>query len=302
MNAIALQGSDLIEFQKFIDRYYAAWSFSKGDAMAGEAFKFYATDPDCIFYDTQPPVEGFQGVQSLHAGVQQRAAQGGIEHVQLVPYPGKLQAWRSGDIVWTVVPYHVIALRSDGKVLEFDSRQTHLWEQRQGHWQIVHEHTAPALPQGWTGTAGSGISHHPGWNEPTDPALQQFFDRYFAAWSAHMTFDVSQSEAPASLYSSDPEILIYDPGSQLVLQGWSALRDWRLSLYRPLDRFSLKLRGNVCAWKRQDFAWTTFLVEIALTTTTGIQRQFLGRQTDILEREGNEWFIVHEHLSIPFLA
>lgn len=87
-----------------------------------------------------------------------------------------------------------------------------------------------------------------------------------------------------------------------MLLGWSALRDWRLSLYRPLDRFNLSLKGNVCAWKRQDLAWTTFLVEIALVTKTGIQRQFLGRQTNILEREGSEWCIVHEHLSLPFLA
>ena len=270
--------------------------------MAGEALKFYATDPDCIFYDTQPPVEGFQGVQSLHAGVQQRAAQGGIDHVQLVPYPGKLQAWRKDEIVWTVVPYHVIALRSDGGTLEFDSRQTHVWEQRAEQWQIVHEHTAPALPHGWTGAAGSGISDHPGWNEPTDSELQQFFDRYFAAWSDPMTFDRSKPETPASFYSNDPGILIYDPGSQLVLLGWAALRDWRLSLYRPLDQFNLKLRGDVCAWKRQNLAWTTFLIEIALTTKTGIQRQFLGRQTNILEREGTDWRVVHEHLSIPFLA
>lgn len=302
MNAIALQSSSLKEFQMLIDRYYAGWSFSKGDTRAGEAFKFYATDPDCIFYDTQPPVEGFQGVQSLHAGVQQRAAQGGIEHVQLVSYPGKLQAWRSGDIVWTVVPYHVIALRSDGGTLEFDSRQTHVWEQRAEQWQIVHEHTAPALPQGWTGAAGSGIPHYSSWEKPIDRELQEFFDRYFAAWSAHMTFDVSQSEAPASFYSSDPGIPIYDPGSQLALRGWSALRDWRRSLYHPLDQFNLKLKGNVCAWKRQDLAWTTFLVEIALIAKTGIQRQFLGRQTNILEREDNEWCIVHEHLSIPFLS
>jgi hypothetical protein len=168
--------------------------------------------------------------------------------VQLVPYPGKLKAWRHGDVVWTVVPYHVIALRSDGGILEFDSRQTHLWEQRSGQWQIMHEHTAPALPQGWTGAADSNISPHPGWKEPTDPELEQFFNRYFAAWSdhwsAHMSFDGYKSEAPASFYSNDPEILLYDPGSHLVLLGWSALSDWRLSLYRPLAQFTLKLRGN----------------------------------------------------------
>lgn len=302
MNAIALHSTDLSEFQTLIDSYYAGWSFSKGDAITGEAFQFYATDPDCIFYDTQPPVEGFQGVQSLHAGVQQRAAQGGIEQVQLMPYPGKLQAWRNAGVAWTIVPYHVIALRSDGKTLEFDSRQTHLWEQREGQWQIVHEHTAPALPQGWTGLSGSGIPQYSAWEKTTDSELQKFFDRYFAAWSDHMTFDRSKSETPASFYSSDPGILIYDPGSQLVLLGWSALRNWRMALYRPLDQFSMKLKGNVCAWKRQDLAWATFLVEIALTTKTGIQRQFLGRQTNILEREDSEWQIIHEHLSIPFLA
>jgi hypothetical protein len=43
MNAIALQNRDLAEFQRLIDEYYAGWSFSKGETMAGEALKFYVT-------------------------------------------------------------------------------------------------------------------------------------------------------------------------------------------------------------------------------------------------------------------
>jgi len=101
MKATELKGTDLTKFQELIDTYYAGWSFSKGNISSGQALKFYVKDPNFIFYDTQPPVEGFQGVESLHEGVQQRADRGSIEHVQLVPYSDKLRAWRQGDVAWT---------------------------------------------------------------------------------------------------------------------------------------------------------------------------------------------------------
>lgn len=302
MKAIELKGTNLTQFQELIDAYYTGWSFSKGNVSSGQALNFYAKDPSFIFYDTQPPVEGFQGVESLHKGVQQRAKQGGIEHLQLVPYPGKLRAWRREDVAWTIVPYHVIALRTDGKTTEFDSRQTHIWEMRENQWSIVHEHTAPALPQGWTGLAGSGAFAHPGLKGATDPDLQRFFERYFAAWSNHMTFDPAKAQTPAMFYSSDPGIVLYDPGSALALFGWSALHDFRTSMYRILHSMSIDLKGDICAWKRDDLAWVTFMVCVSLETKVGTRREFLGRQTDILERENDDWQIIHEHLSIPFLG
>jgi len=45
-----------------------------------------------------------------------------------------------------------------------------------------------------------------------------------------MTFDPAKAQAPALFYSSEPGIVLYEPGSALVLFGWSELHDFRTSI------------------------------------------------------------------------
>jgi len=51
---------------------------------------------------------------------------------------------------------------------------------------------------------------------------------------------------------------------------------------------SIDLKGDICAWKRDDLAWVSFIVRVSLETKTATKREFLGRQTGILEKEDSE--------------
>jgi len=103
-----------------------------------------------------------------------------------------------------------------------------------------------------------------------------------------MTFDPAKAQAPALFYSSEPGIVLYEPGSALVLFGWSELHDFRTSIDRALHSMSIDLKGDICAWKRDDLAWVSFIVRVSLETKTATKREFLGRQTGILEKEDSE--------------
>lgn len=293
-----LRGEELEEFRPLIEGYFAGWSYEAGAVESGDARRFYATDPDLIFYDTQPPVEGFLGVDGLHEGVQGRAGGGGVKRVLLAPVPGAWRAWRRGDLAWTLTPYHITATTTDGHTAEFDSRETHVWEKRDGGWLDVHEHTAPPLPGGWTGAPSqpANVESLPG---PSDPEFERFADDLFAAWNESAGSAPDKADAPARFYAGEPATVIVEPGSRQPLGGWTALRDARAALYRSLRNMSLSRRGGVRAWRRGDLAWITFLFDASVETHEGETREFVGRQTDVLERRDGGWRIVHEHASVP---
>ena len=55
-----------------------------------------------------------------------------------------LQVKRKGDIAWTVGSFHIVLKFKDGKSIG-DARQTAIWEQRDGEWQIVHLHESTPI-------------------------------------------------------------------------------------------------------------------------------------------------------------
>ncbi len=299
MKATELKGENLSEFLQLIDGYYAGWSFVDSQILAGDASRFYSKNPDSIFYDTRPPVEGFQGVTALHEGVQGRAGNETVTSVRLMPRSDAWRAWRLGDIAWTVGSYHVTASTREGFSMDFDSRETHIWKKLNGQWLIVHEHASPPLPHGWLRTSRTpepGVLSLPG---ASNPEFESFFDAYFAAWNENLSFDSAKTDAPARFYATDPNIILYDPGSKEALLGWSALRDFRASMYPWLKQMSYVRQGVVRVWQYEELAWTTFLFRVRLEIQDGASREFAGRQSVILERYDSEWRIVHEHLSMP---
>jgi len=50
------------------------------------------------------------------------------------------------------------------------------------------------------------------------------------------------------------------------------------------------------------FGWATFTYTISLPSKVGEQRQFPVRCTMILEQRGNQWVVVHEHISVAIAA
>lgn len=46
-----------------------------------------------------------------------------------------------GDLVWTTFTYHLSAELKNGQAIEAEGRQNDWWQQHDGKWLIIHEHT-----------------------------------------------------------------------------------------------------------------------------------------------------------------
>ena len=126
------------EFKTLIDRYYAAWSAMDVE-KAGE---FYAKDADLIFFDIAPLQ--YKGWAEYKEGVK-KAFFDGVTSAKLTPN-NDLRVSRNGNMVWTVVTFHLSAKPKAGGSMELDARHTAIWEKRNGKWVIVHEHISAPLP------------------------------------------------------------------------------------------------------------------------------------------------------------
>lgn len=123
-----------VEFKQLVDRNYAAWNTMKSPAVA----KFYAQDADLVIYDALPLK--YEGWNEFKSGIQTHLFDK-LNRFQLTANDD-LRATRQGDLVWATFTYHLSAQLKDGTPLEVEGRQTALWQQRNGQWLIVHEHTS----------------------------------------------------------------------------------------------------------------------------------------------------------------
>ena len=128
--------SSQMNFQKLIDRYYAAWN--TGDPE--KAAPLYAKDPDLVFYDIAPLK--YTGWADYDKGV--RVVLGSFATMKITPYPD-MRVTRHGSIAWTTVTFHLSGKKKTGESVELDGRHTVIWELRGGHWLIVHEHFSAPL-------------------------------------------------------------------------------------------------------------------------------------------------------------
>ncbi len=128
------QSADDIFFKQLTDRSYAAWNTHDPDAVAA----FYFNDPELVVYDATPLK--YQGWQEFKSGIQTHLF-GKLDRFELTAHDD-LHANRNGDLVWVTFTYHLSAALKNGQPIEAEGRQTDLWQQHDGKWLIIHEHTS----------------------------------------------------------------------------------------------------------------------------------------------------------------
>lgn len=128
------ESSDDALFKQLTDRTYAAWNTCDPEAVA----QFYFNDPAIVVYDATPLK--YQGWQEFKSGIQTHLFNK-LNRFQLKANDD-LHANRNGDLVWTTFTYHLSAESKNGQPIEAEGRQTDLWQQHDGKWLIVHEHTS----------------------------------------------------------------------------------------------------------------------------------------------------------------
>ena len=128
--------SSQAEFQKMIERYYAAWNTGNPDNAA----PMYAKDADLVFFDITPLK--YAGWAEYDKGARQ--VLGTFASATFKPN-SDLRVTRYGNVAWTTLTWHLSGKKKTGESVELDGRHTAIWQHRGGKWLIVHEHFSVPL-------------------------------------------------------------------------------------------------------------------------------------------------------------
>jgi len=127
------------DFKALHAKVDAAWESLKAE----NASPFYAHDAGLVFYDAAPVK--YDGWAAYRDGAQKLFLDGATSLKFNVN--DDLKVMRRGNVAWTTRTMHLKADMKDGKPVEFDGRDTVIWENRGGKWLIVHEHFSAPLPE-----------------------------------------------------------------------------------------------------------------------------------------------------------
>jgi ketosteroid isomerase-like protein len=118
------------------------------------------------------------------------------------------------------------------------------------------------------------------------------FEKVYSAWS---TLDASK---PSMFYAKDPGLAFFDI-SPLKYRGWQEYEDGSKKTFANWKSIQLTVGPDFHATQAGNIAWATYTLDFAIAPQTGDVIKAQARGTDILEKRGEEWLIIHEHVSVP---
>ena len=135
---------------------------------------------------------------------------------------------------------------------------------------------------------------------PVEPAktvdataeLKPLMEQMIADWT---TLDPSKA---AQYYARDAGLVFYDV-APLKYTGWREYEEGSKKVFSTWKSIKITINPDFKAYKNGNVAWATFTSKFEITPKTGKAIKGEGRNTEVLEKRGKDWFIVHEHGSAP---
>lgn len=125
-----------------------------------------------------------------------------------------------------------------------------------------------------------------------DDDIRAVVEKVAAAWGT------LNPDNAAPFYAKDADLVFYDI-LPLKYTGWSVYAEGVKPHFAQFESLKFTPKGDVKVIRRGDVAWTTSTYDIAVKPKGGDAMALEVRQTLILERQGKDWKIVHEHISTP---
>lgn len=129
--------------------------------------------------------------------------------------------------------------------------------------------------------------------QQSEQALRELVPKIVASWE---TFDLAKIEP---YYAKDGDLTYFDL-APLKYNNWA---DYRATvpkvLFEPNTSLKLKVNDDLRVHSRGSLAWATFTFGADMTTKQGAASHLDGRWTMVLEKRGQGWIVVHEHVSAP---
>lgn len=287
--AVARESAEYAKFEQLLDRYYAAWSWEGSVPNASDfdgAGQFYAKEPDLIFYDPLPPVEGHRGWQGIKTGVAQVWGDAGIISANITPC-GELQVWRRGNLALSISFPTASAKLRNGQAQEIEQRHTIVWQQRDGKWLIVHEHASASV------SLGSNLQQRGGTTSGGDDVgeFSQLVREFWSAWNTR------NYETAARFYAKTPELVVFLPWRKEGFTGWDAFKQFANEVMQNMQIVQFTPYEDVHVFQFDDIAVAAGTFGVMMRDKSGTTTQGDARYTLIWEKHNGDWLIVHEHLS-----
>lgn len=125
---------------------------------------------------------------------------------------------------------------------------------------------------------------------------EEFKSMAYKLWTGWDSLDPSKV---ASFYSKDPDNVYFDI-SPLKFKGWAEYAEIAGKSLAGAHGAKWSPNGddfNVI--KSGDLAVTTLTMNLLFTDKAGVTSKMQVRDTDVWEKQGGKWLIVHEHVSVP---
>ena len=124
------------QFGPLLARYCHLWTAAAQADNPAVAASLYAKDAGLVFYGLGETE--YHGWRAYGRGIKSALFDNAMS-LRFTP-SGDFEVTEKGHVAWTTASLHVAVTWNTGQQQDFDAQQTAVWENRDGHWVIVHEH------------------------------------------------------------------------------------------------------------------------------------------------------------------
>jgi len=105
-------------------------------------------------------------------------------------------------------------------------------------------------------------------------------------------------DANDAYFTSDPQAVFFDV-TPLKFTGWVDYRESIKEFIKTFHDQKIQMNNDLTVRRAGKFAWATFTWNTVVNFKDGRTIHLQGRSTEVLEKQGGKWKIIHEHWSVP---
>ncbi len=122
--------------------------------------------------------------------------------------------------------------------------------------------------------------------------LRPVVDKINAAWES------MDAKKPEPFYAKEADNVYYDV-APLKYTGWPAYAEGVTKIWENMKSIRFTMGPDFRATRVGDIAWVTYTMKADVEQKYGPKLSLDARVTQIFEKQGDQWLVVHEHVSVP---
>jgi ketosteroid isomerase-like protein len=127
---------------------------------------------------------------------------------------------------------------------------------------------------------------------PAPPDYKAMMQAEYDLWS---TMD---SAKVAPKFATDADLIFFDI-EPLKYNGWSEYQKGVMKVFEPYSTMKCTVNDDVHGGRSGNMAWTAGTVNCHAQKKDGGVDDLVLRTSEIYQKRGGKWLIVHEHASVP---